>query len=42
MPAAVPPSPYLGEIVEAGDVKKGDIVLLRGRPVRIVNISVSK
>jgi len=35
-------SPYLGAIVEAGDVKRGDIILLKGRPVRIVNISVSK
>lgn len=40
----VPPGfpPYLGEIIEAGDVKKGDIVILRGRPVKITNISVSK
>ena len=35
-------APYLGEIIEAGDVKKGDIVILRGRPVRITGISVSK
>lgn len=29
-------------VVSAGDVKKGDIVLLKGRPCQIVNIAVSK
>jgi len=28
--------------VLAGDIKKGDIVLLKGRPCKITNISVSK
>lgn len=42
MPSKVYLAPYLGEIVPAGDVKKGDIVILRGRPVRITGISVSK
>jgi len=42
MPSKVYLAPYLGEIIEAGDVKKGDIVILRGRPVRITGISVSK
>jgi len=28
--------------IEAGDIKKGDIILLKGRPVKITNISVSK
>jgi hypothetical protein len=28
--------------VLAGDVKKGDIVLLKGRPCKITNISVAK
>lgn len=28
--------------VSAGDVKKGDIVILKGRPCKIVNIAVSK
>lgn len=28
--------------VIAGDVKKGDIILLKGRPCVITNISVSK